>query len=196
MKRWAMIHAASGAILAINARKAAGNRDDVIIEIIPEDVSSETHWWDGSAFALREDAVISVPYAFAEVGQEIILTKPVGAWYSSTSGELANGARAVITGQFKVNRFSLVGQYQGAVSIAVISPGEAIELVRKERDRRLSATDKYTLPDYPINASEKVAWFVYRQSLRDIPEAQPNATPETIEWPTPPHTQGITPDGL
>ena len=55
--------------------------------------------------------------------------------------------------------------------------------VRKERDRRLSATDWTQLPDVPIATKE--AWAAYRQSLRDITE-QPD--PFNIVWPTPPVT--------
>lgn len=53
--------------------------------------------------------------------------------------------------------------------------------VRKERDRRLSATDWTQLPDVPIATKE--AWAAYRQALRDITE-QPD--PFNIVWPTPP----------
>lgn len=59
-------------------------------------------------------------------------------------------------------------------------------VLRKERDKRLMETDKYTsIPDWPHPTEEaKQAWLDYRQALRDLPA---NTTdPENPVWPEAP----------
>ncbi|HEY0213942.1 MAG TPA: tail fiber assembly protein [Paenirhodobacter sp.] len=56
--------------------------------------------------------------------------------------------------------------------------------LRAERDRRLTASDKYALPDYPQSETQRSAWLTYRQALRDLPE---NTTdPTAPDWPVAP----------
>ena len=43
--------------------------------------------------------------------------------------------------------------------------------LRTARDTKLTATDKYLLPDYPISADDLTAVKTYRQALRDLPAA-------------------------
>ena len=58
--------------------------------------------------------------------------------------------------------------------------------LRAARDARLSATDKYLLPDYPISADSLALVKIYRHALRDIP-VQPGAPwdggGEKTPWP-------------
>ena len=62
---------------------------------------------------------------------------------------------------------------------------ESLNMLRHERNRKLTATDKYTIPDWPHPTEEaKQAWLDYRQALRDIPS---NTTdPENPVWPSVP----------
>jgi hypothetical protein len=39
---------------------------------------------------------------------------------------------------------------------------------RRERDRRLAASDWTQLPDSPLDAAARTAWALYRQALRDL----------------------------
>ena len=58
-------------------------------------------------------------------------------------------------------------------------------LLRNERNRRLTASDRYALPDYPhANEEVRAAWLAYRQALRDLPGV--TIDPSNPEWPTPP----------
>lgn len=50
--------------------------------------------------------------------------------------------------------------------------------IRRERDRLLASTDYTQLADWP---GDKVMWAVYRQALRDIPQAYNN--PGDVIWP-------------
>ena len=43
-------------------------------------------------------------------------------------------------------------------------------LIRKQRDRLLSETDKYMISDYPITEKEREQYRQYRKYLRDIPQ--------------------------
>lgn len=55
--------------------------------------------------------------------------------------------------------------------------------MRAERSRRLRATDWTQAPDSPLDAQAKIAWAVYRQQLRDLPE---QAGFPDCAWPTAP----------
>lgn len=63
--------------------------------------------------------------------------------------------------------------------------------LRAERGNRLSATDKYLLPDYPITADALEQVKAYRAALRDLPD-QPGAPwdggGELTPWPELPKT--------
>lgn len=60
------------------------------------------------------------------------------------------------------------------------SEQKALE-IRLERDHKLASSDWTQMPDTP---TDKAAWAVYRQQLRDV-TAQPGF-PLSVEWPKPP----------
>lgn len=64
------------------------------------------------------------------------------------------------------------------------SAATVLARLRKERDRRLAASDFSQFPDYPINEDQRAAWAAYRQALRDLPTTITN--PADISWPVPP----------
>jgi len=72
-------------------------------------------------------------------------------------------------------------QQEKLENFGVIVYSHQANLVRKQRNEKLSLTDWTQLPDAPVNAS---SWVLYRQSLRDI-TAQTNF-PWEINWPTEP----------
>lgn len=57
----------------------------------------------------------------------------------------------------------------------------ALELVRQKRNNLLASSDWTQLSDSP---ADKIAWQVYRQALRDIPEQA--SFPDSITWPEAP----------
>lgn len=65
-------------------------------------------------------------------------------------------------------------------------------LLREKRDKLLTKSDIYTLPDYPHPTPEiRQAWLDYRQSLRDITQTVTPTLNEyddlnNVVWPTPP----------
>lgn len=58
----------------------------------------------------------------------------------------------------------------------------AWDILRKERNSHLGATDWTQMPDAP--ADGKAAWATYRQALRDLPANTPD--PSNPTWPTSP----------
>jgi hypothetical protein len=64
--------------------------------------------------------------------------------------------------------------------------------LRKERDKKLLETDKYSINDWPHPSEEvKQAWLTYRQELRDLPatatpQLDENGNLTNVTWPTPP----------
>lgn len=61
---------------------------------------------------------------------------------------------------------------------------EKLNMVRTERNRRLSNSDWTQFNDSPLTDEKKTEWQTYRQSLRDITEGFDNDT--EIVWPTEP----------
>lgn len=55
------------------------------------------------------------------------------------------------------------------------------EEIRAERNQKLANSDWAVLKDAPTN---KHAWQVYRQALRDITEQ--DGFPDSVQWPTEP----------
>lgn len=60
---------------------------------------------------------------------------------------------------------------------------------REKRERLLSESDWTQMPDSPLTATQKTAWAVYRQALRDITT---QADPAAIKWPVDPDKKGKT----
>ena len=61
------------------------------------------------------------------------------------------------------------------------------EVIRGQRDDKLSMTDWTQMPDAPLTEEKKLEWRVYRQALRDLPANQSSVIEEAnISWPTEP----------
>lgn len=54
------------------------------------------------------------------------------------------------------------------------------EKIRRRRDMALRSTDWTQMDDAPLTATEKLAYGVYRQALRDLPDLQ--GFPD-VPWP-------------
>lgn len=57
------------------------------------------------------------------------------------------------------------------------------KIVRAMRDQKLQESDWTRLDDVPFSDSQREAWALYRQQLRDITQQD---NPFAITWPTPP----------
>jgi len=55
-------------------------------------------------------------------------------------------------------------------------------VVRPQRDAKLSACDYTMMPDYPIDQSKRAEWETYRGQLRDLP-ATLTAVTDSVLWP-------------
>ena len=69
---------------------------------------------------------------------------------------------------------------------SVVQSGENPEqwnVIRAERDGKLSSCDWTVLPDVPLDPSVLSEWETYRQALRDVTD---QSDPFNIVWPTPP----------
>jgi len=57
---------------------------------------------------------------------------------------------------------------------------------REARNEALAATDYLMMPDYPLTPAGKMVLAIYRQKLRDWPEASgfpdPTTMPEPEDW--------------
>jgi len=67
-----------------------------------------------------------------------------------------------------------------AEEIAARTESEA-KSVRLDRDSRLAECDWTQLPDSPLDADAKVAWALYRETLRMVPEQA--GFPWDVTWP-------------
>lgn len=66
----------------------------------------------------------------------------------------------------------------------------AMQVLRRRRDALLRDSDRTQIPDYPLSDDHRAAWAIYRQQLRDLPEA--TTDPATVVWPTPPAEEGAS----
>lgn len=76
------------------------------------------------------------------------------------------------------------GKYQ-IVENPPVSIGVLAENVRSERDRRLTETDWYMMPDYPADPETLEVVKNYRKALRDI--TLQSGFPRDVEWPVMPN---------
>ena len=58
-------------------------------------------------------------------------------------------------------------------------------VVRPQRDAKLLASDKYIIPDYPIDQVTRDKWLMYRQALRDFPSMLTEIV-NFLPWPAEP----------
>ena len=63
---------------------------------------------------------------------------------------------------------------------------EQAKRVREDRNKRLAECDWTQLPDAPLDADAKLAWALYRETLRMVP--QQAGFPWGINWPPEPGT--------
>jgi hypothetical protein len=63
------------------------------------------------------------------------------------------------------------------------SDADLLASIRTKRDPLLAETDWTQMPDSPLSAEDKAAWAAYRQTLRDITEAEDLSA---VVWPDPP----------
>lgn len=75
---------------------------------------------------------------------------------------------------------------------------ERFEMLRAACERKLSQTDKYTVPDYPITEKQRQAVLTYRQAIRDLnhkPGAPWDGGGELTPWPEEPSFLSSLPNG-
>jgi hypothetical protein len=127
--------------------------------------------------------------------------EPLGGWVyvpeTATSEEIVAAVEAAapikkwLKGENAVVA-DLLGQDMAGVVFAEVvpepappAPAESAETAsRRQRNSMLRTSDWTQLADSPIDETQRAAWAVYRQALRDI-TAQAGF-PEHINWPTPP----------
>lgn len=181
-----IIHAASGALLSSTTRPRAALPEGLLSMTAPRGISLQDVWWDGEGFVDRENADVSASVTHAAPGEVVEIECPADAWLSLPGGTITSDHAVTVQTGYKQWRMAMVGKYRGEVVIGVIRPDVALLAVREERNRRLAASDKYVLPDFPLSEDVKAAWLAYRAALRALPNDQPVATLATVVWPSPP----------
>jgi len=69
----------------------------------------------------------------------------------------------------------------------VFNQSKIMDIVRSERNGRLSSTDWTQLPDAPLSTDMKNAWAGYRQELRDITDVLEGIESlDDVPWPDTP----------
>lgn len=159
--------------------------EDLVRIDAPQGIAPTSHWWDGSSFVEREQSTIAAA-AYARIGDLVEIDCAADAWLSTPAGTFTSDHAIEVLPGYKQIRIALVGRYAGETIVAVISSTDPMAAVREERDRRLNTSDKYVLPDFPIGPELRAQWLTYRQSLRELPEAQPSATLASASWPQAP----------
>jgi hypothetical protein len=107
---------------------------------------------------------------------------------------VVNGVRTRVKGSsYKVTSTSgsvivtAGGAYwSNLVSVRAGTADDIMNEVRVARDALLAASDWTQMPDAALTDDVKKAWADYRTALRNITSDQPNATIDTVIWPTKP----------
>ena len=63
-------------------------------------------------------------------------------------------------------------------------PIRKASVIREERNKLLAESDWTQTVDSPFDADQKLAWALYRETLRTIPQQE--GFPETVNWPPKP----------
>lgn len=71
-----------------------------------------------------------------------------------------------------------------------IKTGASWDGIQAEVARRLAATDRYTLPDYPLDPACREPLLAYRQALRDLNRTY--AEPAEVVFPPQPTILKVT----
>jgi len=122
-------------------------------------------------------------------------------WYGDeVGGEIEYRPEGNIFGQKPLNqRISELGDWEQLVTIfyeekqrridaelaaqaAVESARDYWEEFREIRDSLLSQSDWTQLPDVSLTEEQKIAWTIYRQELRDLPENITDPKPMVIAF--------------
>ena len=124
----------------------------------------------------------------------IFYSATTGGFHDSTLQAPPAGAIEISAAHYRAlmdaqsSGFRIVAGQDGApVAVdpdSVITPEQALARLRRQRDKLLTASDHVMLPDFPATAEQRAEWALYRQQLRDLPEAA--ADPAAAKWPTPP----------
>lgn len=80
-----------------------------------------------------------------------------------------------------------IKQIDGGYQIIQNPEPDASEIamrVRAKRDRLITETDYYLMPDYPSNPQNLEELKIYRQALRDLPVQE--GFPRNVRWPDAP----------
>ena len=69
---------------------------------------------------------------------------------------------------------------------------DALKELRSQRNTLIDATDKYVMPDFPMDDEKRKQWYYYRQHLRDIPamgspDLDEDGNLVGVEWPDAPN---------
>ncbi len=87
----------------------------------------------------------------------------------------------ILVTRISENEFHLQGDEHAR---ALRLQGDSWKAIREKRNELLRQSDKYALPDFPLEAGRRELWMSYRQALRDI-TANAN-DPHTVRWPSSP----------
>ena len=91
------------------------------------------------------------------------------------------GRQGILEGDYQPNAYKIVD------GEAVTRTDNALEILRSKRDELLSESDWTQVADSPLSDSKKAEWATYRQTLRDFPATNSDATDfDALVWPTPP----------
>jgi len=88
----------------------------------------------------------------------------------------------MITGSNVPVPSNLVGLTDAQVQAIVAQ--EALDQLRRYRDKKLAESDWTNVQDSPITGSKLTEWQTYRQQLRDITDTYSNI--QEVVWPTKP----------
>lgn len=134
---YTLIHGASGAIIMVGRKPE--ERQPRRLRWVDGAGDGATQYWNGTAFADREDAAVAITPEFAAVGETVKIEKPADAYVRLPDQSLTLRASFVATraGRFTVQ---LAGRYRGEAAGKIVEVEEVTSALQVTADRDRAAT--------------------------------------------------------
>jgi hypothetical protein len=160
--------------------------DGQTIVEVPDGSDPNNLFFDGEQAVARQDVPLRSDRTVIACGETVtVRDAPALICVNGERVPVEGGHYAVSSDVPAVIRIEAIGTHRSPpIIIRVDHAAALLDEVRVQRNALLAQSDWTQTGDAPIAAEKKQAWAAYRVALRDLPEKQPAATVETVEWPT------------
>ena len=174
--------------------RTSGDVDTILFEV-PDGTNPNDVFWDADedTVKIRREVTLNAPRTTLAYDRgESTIVRGDGLHTATVNGEEVEVIEeGVLLAPREAGDLSVLpcGLSRGTAFTVHVATGAALlDDVRKQRDHLLTACDWTQMPDVLEERGQafQQAWGAYRSALRRLPADQPQATVDTVVWPTPP----------